>query len=228
MVSRLDCKSGYWRVDVAENDREKTAFTTGNGLWQYNVMAFGLCNVPATFERLMDTTLGDLKCLIYLDDIIVHAMTFDLELRRLRLMFSRLRAANLRLSPKKCELFPRKIKFFVTDRDKEEAVQNWPVPHDAKDVRRFDGVCTFDRRFVRSFSNVARPLRQLCEIGHPFKWTKECNDSFQQLKAALESSPVLVYPESAVPFLLDTDASNVGIGAVLSQVHNGEERVIAY
>ena len=89
---------------MAENDREKTAFTTGNGLWQYNVMAFGLCNVPATFERLMDTTLGDLRCLIYLDDIIVHAMTFDLELRRLRLMFFRLRAANLRLSPKKCGL----------------------------------------------------------------------------------------------------------------------------
>ena len=116
----------------------------------------------------------------------------------------------------------------TTDRDKKEAVQNWPVPHDAKDVRRFDGVCTFYRRFVRSFSNVARPLRQLCEIGHPFKWTKECNDSFQQLKAALESAPVLAYPHSAVPFLLDSDASNVGIGAVLSQVHNGEERVIAY
>ena len=84
---------------MAEKDREKTAFTAGNRLWQYNVMAFGLCNAPATFERLMDTILGDLRCLIYLDDIIVHAMTFDLELRRLRLVFSRLRAANLDLSP---------------------------------------------------------------------------------------------------------------------------------
>lgn len=90
---------------MAEKDREKTAFTAWNGLWQYNVMAFGLCNAPATFERLMDTTLGDLGCLIYLDDIILHALTFDLELRRLILVFSRLRAANLKLSPKKCELF---------------------------------------------------------------------------------------------------------------------------
>ena len=84
---------------MAEKDREKTAFTAENGLWQYNVMGFGLCSAPATFERLMDTILGDLRCLIYLDDIIVHAFTFDQELRRLRLVFSRLRAANLKLSP---------------------------------------------------------------------------------------------------------------------------------
>ena len=154
--STLDCKSGYWQVEVAEKDREKTAFTAGNGLWQYNVMAFGLCNAPATFERLMDTILGDLRCLIYLDDIIVHAMTFDLELRRLRIVFSRLRAANLKLSPKKCELFRRQVKFLghvvsndgvTTDPDKVEAVHNWPVPHNAKDVRRFVGLCTYYRRF---------------------------------------------------------------------------------
>ena len=103
--STLDLKSGYWQVEVEEKDREKTAFSVGNGLWQYNVMAFGLCNVPATFERLMENVFGDLRCLIYLDDVIVHASTFERELERLRLVLSRLRAANLKLNPKKCELF---------------------------------------------------------------------------------------------------------------------------
>ena len=93
---------------------------------------------------------------------------------------------------------------------------------------RFFGLCNYYRRCVCSFSDVARPLHQLCEKGRPFEWTKKCNDSFQQLKVALVSATVLAYPHSAEPFPLDTDASNVGIGAVLSQVHYGDERVIAY
>ena len=120
-------------------------------------MAFGRCNAPATFERLMDTLLGDLRCLIYLDDIIFHAMTFDLELRRLRPVFFRLWTANLKLSPKKCELFRRKVKSrgrvvcedgVTTDPDKVKAVQNVPVPHNAMAVVRFIGLCNYYRRCV--------------------------------------------------------------------------------
>ena len=98
-------------MEVEEQDREKTAFTAGNGLWQFNVMAFGLCNTPTTFERLMDNILGDLRCLVYLDDMIAHAKTFELELQRLTRIFSRLRVANLKLNPKKCELFRHRVKF---------------------------------------------------------------------------------------------------------------------
>ena len=132
--STLDLKSGYWQVEVAEKDREKTAFSVGNGLWHYNVMAFGLCNAPATFERLMDNVLEDLRCVIYLDDVLVHASTFERELRHLRLVFSRLRVANLKLNPKKCEVSRRKVKFLghvvyaegvATDPDKVEAVKTW-------------------------------------------------------------------------------------------------------
>ena len=117
---------------MAEKDREKTAFSVGNGLWQYNVMAFGLCNAPATLERLIENVLGDLRCLIYLDDVIVHALTFERELERLRLVFSRLRAANLKLNSKKCELFRCKVRFLghivcaegvTTDPDKVEAAK---------------------------------------------------------------------------------------------------------
>ena len=235
--STLDLKSGDWQVEVEEKDREKAAFSVGNGLWQYNVMAFGLCNAPATFKRLMENVLGDLRCLIYLDDIIVHASTFERELERLRLVLSHLRAPNLKLNPKKCELFRCKVMSLghvvcaegvSTDPDKIEAVKTWRVPRNAKEVRRFVGLCTYYRQFVRSFSDVARPLHELTEKDQSFEWTKACEESFQQLKDALVSAPVLVYPRTTEPFLLDTDASNVGVGAVLSQVHDGEEKVIAY
>lgn len=219
-------------MEVEEQDREKTAFTAGNGLWQFNVMAFGLCNAPATFERLMDTILGNLRCLVYLDDMIAHAKTFELELQRLTHNFTRLRAANLKVNPKKCELFRRRVKFLghVTDPEKVEVVSNWPLPQDVKNVRSFLGLCTYYRRFVPSFADIARPLHKLTEKGQPFTWTRECDSSFHRLKEALASAPapVLAYPESENPFVLDTDASNVGIGAVLSQVHQWNERAIAY
>lgn len=129
--STLDLKSGYWQVEVEEKDREKTAFSVGNGLWQYNVMAFGLCNAPATFERLMENVLGDLRCLIYLDDVIVHASTFERELERL---FSRLRAANLKLNPKKCELFRCKVRFLGHVVCAEGVA--WPVPGLCREMPR--------------------------------------------------------------------------------------------
>lgn len=161
--SILDLKSGYWQVEVEEQDREKTAFTAGNGLWQFNVMAFGLCNAAATFERLMENILGDLRCLVYLDDMIAHAKTFELELQRLTRIFSRLREANLKLNPKKCELFRRKVKFLghvvseegvAIDPEKVAVVTNWPLPQNVKDVRSFLGLCTYYRRFVPSFADV--------------------------------------------------------------------------
>ena len=102
------------------------------------------------------------------------------------------------------------------------------MPRNAKEVRRFLGLCTYYRRFIRSFPDVARPLHELTEKGQSFEWTKACEESFEQLKDALVSAPVLAYPRTTEPFLLDTDASNVGVGAVLSQVHDGEEKVIAY
>ena len=102
------------------------------------------------------------------------------------------------------------------------------MPRNAKEVRIFAGLCTYYRRFVRSFSDVAGALHELTEKGQSFEWTKACEESFQQLKDALVSAPVLTYPRTTEPFLLDTDASNVGVGAVLSQVNDDEERVIAY
>lgn len=185
----------------------------------------------------MENILGDLRWLVYLDDMIAHAKTFELELQRLTRIFSRLRAAILKLNPKKCELFRCKVKFLghvvsekgvATDPEKVAVVTNWPLPQNVKDVRSFLGLCTYYRRFVPFFAHVAHHLHKLTEKGQPFTWTKESDSSFHRLKGALASAPVLAYPESEDPFVLDTDASNAGIGAILSQVHQGYERVIAY
>ncbi|GBM51458.1 Retrovirus-related Pol polyprotein from transposon 297 [Araneus ventricosus] len=200
----LDLKSGYWQVEIQPEDKEKTAFTTGQGLWQFKVMPFGLCNAPATFERLMETVLRGLTseaCLVYLDDIIIVGRTFQEHLNNI----------------------PDGVK---TDPEKTKAVVDWPkIVHD---LRSFLGLCTYYRRFVRNFSAIARPLHKLTDSRPNFNWTEECEKSFNSLKQALITSPVLTYPRTDKEFILDTDASNEGIGAVLSQKIGNEECVIAY
>ncbi|GBM48620.1 Transposon Ty3-I Gag-Pol polyprotein [Araneus ventricosus] len=177
----LDLKSGYWQVEVRPEDREKTAFTTGQGLWQ----------------------------------------------------FKRLQNANLKLSPKKCRFFQKEVTYLghvisaegvKTDPGKIKAVVDWPRPETIHDLRSFLGLCTYYRRFVKNFSTTARPLHKLTEAKSNFNWTEECEKSFNSLKQALTSSPILTYPRTDKDFILDTDASNEGIGAVLSQNIGNEER----
>ncbi|GBM11574.1 Retrovirus-related Pol polyprotein from transposon 297 [Araneus ventricosus] len=236
----LDFKSGYWQVDIRPEDRGKTAFTTGQGLWQFKVMPFGLCNAPATFERLMETVLPGLSsecCLVYLDDIIIVGRTFEENLNNLRRVFQRLQKANLKLNLKKCRFFQMEVVYLghvisaegvKTDPEKIKAVVDWPHPDKIHDLRNFLGLCTYYRRFVRNFSTIARPLHKLTEAKSNFSWTDECEKSFNSLKQALTSAPILTYPRIDKDFILDTDASNEGIGAVLSQNIGNEERVIAY
>ncbi|GBM71467.1 Retrovirus-related Pol polyprotein from transposon 297 [Araneus ventricosus] len=236
----LDLKSGYWQIEIRPEDREKTAFTTGQGLWQFKVMPFGLCNAPETFERLMETVLRGLSseaCLVYLDDIIIVGRTFEEHLNNLRKVFQRLQKANLKLNLKKCRFFQKEVTYLghvisaegvKTDPEKIKAVVDWPRPETVHDLRSFLGLCTYYRRFVKNFSTIAKPLYKLTEAKSNFNWTEECEKSFNSLKQALTSSPILTYPRTDKDFILDTDASNEGIGAVLSQNIGNEERVIAY
>ncbi|GBN83957.1 Retrovirus-related Pol polyprotein from transposon 297 [Araneus ventricosus] len=236
----LDLKSGYLQVEIRPEDREKTALTTGQGLWQFKVMSFGLCNAPATFERLMETVLRELSseaCLVYLDDIIIVGRTFEEHQNNLRKVFQRLQKANLKLNPKKCRFFQREVAYLghvisaegvKTDPEIIKAVVDWPRPDKIHDLRNFLGLCTYYRRFVKNFSRIARPLHKLTETKSNFNWTDEYEKSFNSLKQALTSSPILTYPQTDKDFILDMHASNVGIGAVLSQNTGNEERVIAY
>ena len=238
--STLDLCSGYWQVAMNEEDKPKTAFSTGIGLYQFTVMSFGLCNAPATIERLMEKVLSGLPwevCLLYLDDIIVHGREFTEAIERLRTVLQRLRDAGLKLSPKKCILLQKSVPFLghvvsnhgvSTDPKKIEAVRTWPSPQTAKDVKSFLGLCSYYRRFVRDFSDIARPLYKLTEGQGEFRWTSECEDAFRRLKALLTTAPILAFPTTDGLFILDTDASNIGLGVVLSQVQGGDEKVLAF
>ena len=236
----MDLASGYWQVEMAEEDKEKTAFVTKKGLFQFSVMPFGLCNAPSTFERLIELVLRGLtwdRCLVYIDDILVYGKTFEATLENLRAVFARIKDSGLKLKPSKCSLFQKEVHFlgYVVSRDgvscdetKVDAVRNWERPKSVKEVRSFLGLASYYRKFIKNFSTIAAPLTALTRKGARFAWNEECELAFQCLKDMLTNSPVLSYPTKDGPFILDTDASNYGLGAVLSQVQNGEEKVVAY
>ena len=241
--STLDLKSGYWQIRIAKEDRPKTAFSIpGGGLWQFVSLAFGLTNAGGTFERMMEKILSSLTfkiCLVYLDDIIVFSRSFSDHIDNLRLVIEKLREAGLKLNPKKCVLFKKEVKFLghvvsengvATDPEKTKSVSEWPIPKSVKQIRSFLGLCSYYRKFVFNFSDIARPLHKLTENKVPFVWTNDCQVAFEKLKAALTSSEILAYPSSDLknPFILDADASNDGLGGVLSQVQDGKERVISF
>ena len=240
--STLDLASGYWQVGLDHDAKQKSAFLADGGLYAWNVMPFGLCNAPATFERLMDKVLRGLHwetLLVYLDDVIVFGSSVPEELARLKQVFQRLRQANLKLKPKKCHLFKTKVSYLghevsnlgvSTQTEKTEAIENWPTPTNVKEVRSFLGLASYYRRFVKDFATIAKPLHQLTEKKRAgrFEWSPVCQSAFDELKHRLTSTPILAYPSLEGELILDTDASKDGIGGVLSQVHDGHERVIAY
>ena len=203
-------------------------------------MPFGLCNAPATFQRLMDMLLAGLlweACLVYIDDVIIMGKDFPSHLSNIAAVFTRLRDAGLKVKPSKCEFFKREVHFLghvvsnygiSTDTSKTDKIAHWPVPTNQQQLQQFLGLANYYRRFVRDFAAISRPLHRLTEKNSVFRWTSECDRAFNHLKQLLTSAPVLSYPDFSKPFLLDTDASNEGIGAVLSQIHEGTEHVVAY
>lgn len=246
--STLDLASGYWQVEMDPCDREKTAFTTPLGLYEFDRMPFGLCNAPATFQRLMQQCLrGQIaeSLLVYLDDIIVYSPDFSAHLQHLDHVFQRLWQHGLKLRLDKCKLLQNEVKFLghVVDQNgvrpdpgKVSSVMDWPVPSTVRQVRAFLGLAGYYRRFVAGFAKIARPLNSLLtgnpadkkSEGRQVHWSPECQASFESLKTSLTQAPVLAYADYSHPFIVYTDASNQGLGAVLAQVQEGKERVIAY
>ena len=238
--STLDLVSGYWQAEIVESDRPKTAFSSHKRLFQFKVLSFGLSNAPAVFERLIEPVLRGLtweKCLCYLDDVIVFGKTFEEALKNHRIIFQRLRTANLKLKPSKCSLFQTEVSFLghvvskagiSCDPNKIESVQNWPVPTNVSEVKRFLGLVGYYRRFVKDFSTIAYPLTELTHKSKSFVWTQDCQIAFETLRSSSITDPILSYPTENGEFILDTDASLHGISAVLSQSQYGEEKVMAY
>ena len=176
-------------------------------------------------------------CMVFLDDIIVFAPNFEGHLDRLEEIFQRLRSANLKLHPDKCSLLQRRVAFLghvvsktgiEVQAEKTEAVKDWPVPRNLREVRSFVGLCSYYRRFVAGFADIAAPLHVLMRKNAKFEWYLECQEAFDSLEDKLTTAPVLGMPQNDGQFLLYTDASDSGLGAVLSQVHGDREVVIAY
>lgn len=239
--STIDLASGYHQLSVHPSDKCKTAFVTNKGLFEFNRMPFGLSSAGATFSRLMEFVLAGLQwetCVVYLDDIIIFSRSFEEHVTRLQQVLDRVLSAGLKVAPKKCFLFQRQVAFLghivnsegiLPDPSKVEAVESWPQPKNVKDLRSFLGTCSYYRKYVKDFAKIAHPLHRLTEKNVLFKWNEDCNQAFNLLKQALTTSPILVYPCMEKEFILDTDASGTGVGAVLSQIQdNGKEHVIAY
>ena len=236
----LDLASSYNQVALDDDAKPKSAFTSRQGLFQYNVMPYGLCNAPATFERLMERIfrghLGE-RCLAYIDDVIVFGRDFATTLHNLDIILSKFVESNFQLKPKKCKLFQKKILFLgfeltgtgiSSDPDKIDKVKNWPRPCNVRDVRSFLGLASYMRRFIQNFAKVAHPLTELTKKTNVFTWGADEQNAFDALKHALCVRPVLDHARPDCPFVLDTDASAFALGGVLSQIVDGKERVIAY
>ena len=255
LFSTLDLASGYHQVAMKEEDIEKTAFTTLFGLFEYLRMPMGLNTAPATFQRLMQTTMNDLAfqiLLVYLDDLLVYSRDFDEHLERLQVVFDRLREVGLKLNPKKSQLARSSVEYLgytvsgsgiSTSEGKISSVRNWKTPRTLRELRSFLGFASYYRRFVNGFAKLALPLNRLVSttyqkggekkrkskhVSIAQDWDAKCQQSFQDLKDALTTAPVLGYADFSQPFILETDASLDGLGAVLSQEQEGGRRVIAY
>ena len=246
--SKFDLRCGFWQMELAEEDKHKTAFSVGNlGFYECNRMPYGLTCAPASFQRLVETCMGDshlTECLLFFDDMLVFSKTMDTQLQRLDLVLQKLENAGLKIHPDKTELLQRSVSFLghvvsaegvKTSPDKIQCVKDWPVPQTVKEVQSFLGFASFYRRFVRNFATIARPLHDIT-VGSrkdkkqkpKFFWGDSQQQAFERLKECLVSAPVLAFADPHLPFILHTDASTEGLGAVLYQHQDGKDRVIAY
>jgi hypothetical protein len=246
VFSSLDVASGYWHIPIKEQDREKTAFVTRNGQYQFRVVPFGLTGAPGAFCRYVDNALRDVMwkcCLVYVDDIVVWSKTVEEHKKDLEEVFKRLHAAGLKLKLSKCEFFMDEITYlgFLVrdghvglDPEKVEAIRALAPPKTLKGLQRFLGTINWFGRWIKDKAKMAAPLtdllrgdRETGSYGIDIKGTVE-NEAFERLKEAVTSYPVLRLPDFSKPFLVVSDASKVAVGGMLAQVWDGYEHPVAF
>lgn len=240
-LTTLDIKSAYWQIPLSADSKSLTAFVVPNrGLYQFTRMPFGLHNAPATWQRFIDRVIGfDLEnyVSVYLDDIIVSTPNFDKHLEVLGMVFDRIQKAGLTLNREKCKFCVPELKYLgyvvnasglMVDPEKVSAILQIPTPKNVRDVRRIVGLASWYRRFIPSFSTMIAPMTALLQKNARFVWCGKCEEALDAVKNHLTSAPILACPNFNLPFIVQTDASDYGLGAVLTQVQDGEERVICY
>ncbi|XP_036804331.1 uncharacterized protein LOC118940159 [Oncorhynchus mykiss] len=237
-ITTLDLTKGYWQVPVAPEDRPKTAFATPEGLFQYVRMPFGLHGAAATFQRLMDAILRPHQeyAAAYIDDVVIHSEDWDSHLLRLRAVLVSLEATGLTANPNKCCLGLSEAEYTVGNgkirpqAEKTRAIRDWPRPRSKRDVRAFLGITGYYRRFIPGYATIANPLTNLIRKNLPnqVEWKDETEEAFQLLKDGLCSDPVLQAPDFSQEFIVQVDASDTGLGAVLAQGKGEEEKPILF
>ena len=239
--TKIDLRGAYNLIRIKEGDEWKTAFRTRYGHFEYRVMPFGLTNAPAVFQHLMNDIFRDYLdqfVIIYLDDILIFSANPDDHDHHVRLVLQRLRQHGLYAKLEKCEFDVNTVEFLgyiistegiSMDPKKIETVLNWATPANVTDVQRFLGFANFYRRFIRNYSKITTPLTALTRKQHKFDWSPSADAAFTTLKTAFTSAPILLHPQLDQPFIVETDASDFALGAVLSQRDNdGILHPIAY
>ena len=240
LFSVLDLRMGYFQIPVLEEDIPKTAFVSKYGLYEHLTMPMGMMNSGSCFQRVMERCLAGLQwfiCLVYLDDVCVFGKNFEEHIYRLEQVLFRLKQSGLKLGTDKCHLLRTQVTFLghvVSSRgclpnpNNVSKLLRIPTPKNPTQVKQVLGMGSYYRRFIRSFSDRMRPLIELTKKGKTFVWTEACEEAFEDLKRALTGPEVMAFPTEDGELILDTDASDIGIGGVLSQVQEGEERVLSY
>ena len=232
--SSIDLTSGFWQIKMHPNSREKTAFVPPQGLYEFRVMPFGLTNAPAVFQRLMQQMISSLNpgpesefLSVYIDGILVFSETLDQHLLHLERVIQRIMEVGLKLKPAKCRFIQGELEYLghLVSQDGlklnprlVEAAEQFAMPTSVQETRWFLGLCSYNRKFIPPFAAVASPLHQLTHQDTVFQWSPAGQQAYEELKQRLISAPILAYPNFDADFILETDASVCGLGAVLSQL----------
>ncbi|CAO1614203.1 unnamed protein product [Parajaminaea phylloscopi] len=251
IFSKVDLRGAYNLMRVAEGDEWKTAFCTPQGSYEYLAMPFGLCNAPSAFQRWMNSIFGDLiprKLMVYLDDIIVFSQDEQEHRATLHELFKRLRENRLYTAPKKCEFFKTELHYLghvisaegiSMDNSKVECIESWPTPDSIKAIQRFLGFANWYRGFIKSFSELSAPLTRLLKSStrealgiksesQKFTLPQDAIYATESLKRAFINAPLLTHWSPGLVTVVETDASNFALGAILSQEHESALRPVAY
>lgn len=236
----LDLANGFHQLEMDPNDVQKTAFSTENGHYEFKRMPFGLKNAPSTFQRVMDNILRGIQnetCLVYLDDIVIFSTSLQEHLERLRSVFDRLRKANFKVQLDKSEFLRKEVSYLghiITPNgvkpnpDKIDAIKKFPVPKTQKEIKSFLGLIGYYRKFIKDFAKITKPLTKCLKKNSSIKHDDDFMSAFNTCKNLLINAPILQYPDFSKKFILTTDASNVALGAVLSQGPIGQDKPIAF
>jgi len=238
--TKIDLKWGYNLIPIKEGDEWKMAFRTRYGLYEYLVMPFGLANTPATFQNMINEVLRDLidqGVVAYVDNILIYSHTEDKHVHIVMSVLRLLQENGIVVAPEKCEWYTLKVEFLgyiisadgvSMAEDKVQTLLEWAPPTSVMAVQSFLGFANFYRRFIEGFSKICKPLTDLTMKGIQWQWTEEAQNAFEILKRRFTTAPILRHFDPALPTVMETNASNFAIGAVLSQQVEGTLHPVAF